>query len=135
MNVFLDERRASARFREIMRFVVVGGGCFLVDYGMLYAFTEFVGLPYLWSSGLSFSLSVVVNYWLCVTDVFRGAGAQATRQRALFFGSSIAGLLLNQACMYVFVDICGIYYMVAKLFATAIVTVWNYVMKRRAIQG
>ena len=135
MNVFLDERRASARFREIMRFVVVGGGCFLVDYGMLYAFTAFVGLPYLWSSGLSFSLSVVVNYWLCVTYVFRGAGEQTARQRALFFGSSIAGLLLNQACMYVFVDICGSYYMVAKLFATAIVTVWNYVMKRRAIQG
>ena len=128
-------KMSRARFFEIVRFCIVGGGCFLVDYGMLYAFTEFVGLPYLWSSGLSFSLSVVVNYWLCVTYVFRGAGAQSTRQRALFFGSSIAGLLLNQACMYVFVDICGIYYMVAKLFATAIVTVWNYVMKRRAIQG
>ena len=37
--------------------------------------------------------------------------------------------------MYVFVDLCGVYYMIAKLFATAIVTLWNYVMKRRAIKG
>ena len=49
--------------------------------------------------------------------------------------SSIAGLFLNQLCMYVFVDFCGVYYMVAKLGATAIVTVWNYVMKRRALAG
>ena len=126
---------ASARFREVARFLVVGGGCFLVDYGMLYAFTEFAGIPYLWSSGLSFSLSVGVNYWLGVTYVFRGAGEQTARRRALFFGSSFAGLLLNQVCMYVFVDLCGVYYMIAKLFATGIVTLWNYVMKRRAIQG
>lgn len=131
----LDDRLASARFREIIRFCIVGGGCFLVDYGMLYAFTEFCGLPYLWSSGLSFSLSVFVNYALCLHYVFRGAGEQTARQRALFFGSSLAGLVLNQVCMYVFVDLCGIYYMVAKLFATAIVTLWNYVMKRRAIKG
>lgn len=123
------------RFREIVRFVIVGGGCFLVDYGMLFAFTEFCGIPYLWSSGLSFTSSVFVNYWLCVTYVFRGAGRQSPRQRALFFGSSIAGLVINQVCMYIFVDLCGIYYMIAKLFATAIVTLWNYVMKRRAIKG
>lgn len=131
----MTELLASARFRETVRFVVVGGGCFLVDYGMLFAFTEACGLPYLWSSGLSFTLSVFVNYWLCVTYVFRGAGEQTARRRLLFFGSSFAGLVLNQICMYVFVDLCGIYYMIAKLFATAIVTLWNYVMKRRAIRG
>lgn len=131
----MTELLASARFREIVRFVVVGGGCFLVDYGLLFALTEFCGLPYLWSSGLSFTVSVLVNYWLCVTYVFRGARHQTGRQKALFFGSSIAGLALNQVCMYVFVDLCGIYYMFAKLLATAIVTLWNYVMKRRAIQG
>jgi len=131
----VDELFASARFREIVRFIVVGGGCFLVDYGLLYAFTEACGIPYLWSSGLSFTISVLVNYWLCLTYVFRGAGHQSGRQKALFFGSSLAGLVLNQVCMYLFVDLCGIYYMIAKLFATAIVTLWNYVMKRRAIQG
>ena len=130
-----DELFASARFREIVRFSLVGGGCFVVDYGLLYAFTEFLGIPYLWSSGLSFTISVFVNYWLCLTYVFRGAGRQSGRQQALFFGSSLAGLVLNQICMYIFVDLCGIYYMIAKLFATAIVTLWNYVMKRRAIQG
>ena len=125
----------AARFYEIFRFCLVGGGCFLVDDWLLYALTEYAGIPYLWSSGISFTSSVFVNYWLCVIYVFRGAGEQTARQKVLFFGSSIAGLVLNQICMFIFVDICGIYYMLAKLGATAIVTVWNYVMKRRAIAG
>ena len=125
----------AARFYEIFRFCLVGGGCFLVDYGLLYALTEYAGIPYLWSSGISFTSSVFVNYWLCVIYVFRGAGEQTARQKVLFFGSSIAGLVLNQICMFIFVDICGIYFVLAKLGATAIVTVLNYVMKRRAIAG
>lgn len=128
-------KMSRARFFEIVRFCIVGGGCFLVDYGLLYALTEYAGLPYLWSSGLSFTASVFVNYWLCVVYVFRAAGGQTGRQKALFFGSSIAGLFLNQVCMYIFVDLCGIYYMLAKLGATAIVTIWNYVMKRKALAG
>jgi len=124
-----------ARIFEIFRFCLVGGSCFLIDYGLLYVLTEYARLPYLWSSALSFTASVSVNYWLCVVYVFRGAGDQTKRQKVLFLGASLAGLFLNQICMYVFVDLCGLYYMFAKLFATAIVTIWNYVTKRRAIAG
>ncbi len=45
------------------------------------------------------------------------------------------GLGLNQLCMWFFVDVAGLYYMIAKIFATAIVTIWNYITKRKAVQG
>ena len=128
-------RLHGTRLLEVARFCVVGGLCFLLDYGLLFVCTEYVGVPYLWSSGISFSVSVVVNYWLCLSYVFRGAGEQSRRQRVLFLGSSVAGLGLNQVVMWALVDGLGVYYMVAKLFATGVVTVWNYVMKRRAIRG
>ncbi len=123
------------RFLEIVRFCLVGGGCFLVDYGLLYVLTEYAGIHYWYSSGISFTTTVFLNYWLCVVYVFHGARHQTKRQAAVFFGSSIAGLAINQFCMWLFVDIMGIYYMIAKLAATAVVTVWNYVMKRKAVQG
>ena len=123
------------RFAEILRFCVVGGLSFLVDYGLLYVCTEYAGIRYLYSSAISFSVSVVVNYWLCVQFVFTGAARQTAQQAALFIGSSVAGLALNQLCMWIFVEFFGVFYMFAKLAATVIVMAWNYVMKRKALKG
>ena len=106
---------------EILRFAIVGGASFLVDYGLLYLCTEWLGIHYLYSAAISFMVSVVVNYWLCVRFVFTGAGRQTGRQAALFIGSSIVGL--------------GLHYMLAKIGATFIVMFWNYVMKRKAVRG
>ena len=77
----------------------------------------------------------MVNYWLCVAVVFRGAGKQDFSQRFLFLGSSVAGLVINQACMWLLVDKAGLYYMVAKVITSAVVMVWNYVLKRKAVTG
>lgn len=123
------------RLWEITRFCIVGGASFLVDYGLLYICTEFLEIYYLYSSAVSFTVSVIFNYWLCVNYVFEGAKNQTKKQAILFIGSSIAGLGLNQLCMWLFVELVGIYYMLAKIFATVIVTIWNYVMKRRAVRG
>ena len=126
---------SSKRFWEVFRFVPVGGGCFLLEYGLLYTLTEYAGLHYLWSSAIAFVVSLLVNYWLCVAVVFQGAGKQSFSQRFLFIGSSIAGLAINQACMWLLVDKAGLYYMVAKLITSAIVMVWNYILKRKAVTG
>ena len=123
------------RMLEIVRFCFVGGISFLMDYGLLFVLTEFVGLYYLYSSAISFSVTVVFNYWLCVIYVFKGAKSQTTRQAIIFFGTGVIGLGLNQLCMWLFVAVAGLHYMLAKIFATAIVTIWNYVTKRKAVTG
>lgn len=123
------------RMLEIIRFCFVGGVSFLMDYSILFALTEFAGVYYLYSSAISFSITVVFNYWLCVIYVFKGAGKQTTKQAIIFFGTGVVGLGLNQVCMWFFVDVAGLYYMIAKIFATAIVTIWNYVTKRKAVRG
>ncbi|MBR2775058.1 MAG: GtrA family protein [Selenomonadaceae bacterium] len=123
------------RMLEIVRFCFVGGVSFLMDYGLLFVLTEFVGLYYLYSSAISFSVTVVFNYWLCVIYVFKGAKSQTTRQAIIFFGTGVIGLGLNQLCMWLFVAVAGLHYMLAKIFATAIVTIWNYVTKRKAVTG
>lgn len=123
------------RFMELIRFCVVGGASFLVDYSLLFALTEWAGIYYLYSSAISFGVSVVFNYWLCVTYVFKGAGKQTKRQAMIFLVTGVMGLALNQLCMWFFVAIAGLHYMLAKIFATAIVTVWNYFTKRMAVRG
>ena len=125
----------NERFLEIIRFCFVGGLSLIVDCAVLYGLTEFFGVHYLYSAGISFTVSVIFNYWLCVAYVFKGAKKQTTKQATIFIGSSVVGLGLNQICMWFFVEIVGVHYMAAKLGATVIVTIWNYVMKRKAIKG
>lgn len=123
------------RMLEIVRFCFVGGVSFLMDYSLLFMLTEFAGIYYLYSSAISFSITVVFNYWLCVIYVFKGAKKQTTRQAMIFFGTGVIGLGLNQLCMWLFVAVAGLHYMLAKIFATAIVTIWNYITKRKAVRG
>lgn len=124
-----------ARSLEILRFLVVGGAGFLFEYALLFILTEYGGIPYLWSSGIAFTTSAVLNYWLCVVYVFHGAGKQSRQQKLLFFVTSFIGLGINQLCMWLLVDGLGLYYMIAKIFASAVVTVWNYIMKHKVILG
>lgn len=120
-------------FPEVLRFLLAGGSCLLLELGLLYGFTEWAGMHYLYSAALAFSVSVLVNYWICRYWVFRGAGKMSLKSVTVFAGSSVAGLGINQLCMWALVDILGVYYMLAKIVAAAVVTVWNFVLKRFAL--
>lgn len=125
---------STERFWEVFRFLLVGGGCFLLEYGLLFALTEYGGLNPLVSAPIAFTVSLVVNYILCVYVVFH-AEQQSKKQMALFALTSIIGLGINQVVMWFFIDIIGIWYMFAKVGASAVVMVWNYFTKRYVLHG
>lgn len=117
--------------RQILRFAVVGGLCFLIDYGLLILFVEAVGLSTLTSSALSFSVSVVVNYLLSVRYVFRrNADGGKVRELVVFLGMSIMGLGLNQLLMHAGTAWLGIHYLLVKLAATVVVMVYNFITRK-----
>lgn len=119
---------------EFLRFLIAGASTFILDFALLFFCTEFLHFHYLLSSALAFTVALVVNYFICVCWVFKYDKKQSFRQIILFAGSSILGLVINQVCMWIFVDLFSIHYMVSKIFSTGIVTLWNYVMKRKAIK-
>ena len=117
------------RFWEFFRFLAVGGGCFRLEYGLLFSLTEYGGLDPLVSAPIAFTISLVVNYILCVYVVFH-VKHQGTTQMVLFIVTSLMGLGLNQLVMWFCIDILAIWYMFAKIVASAIVMIWNYFTKR-----
>ena len=120
---------STERFWEVFRFLMVGGSCFLLEYFLLFALTEFAGFDPLISAPIAFTVSLIVNYILCVYVVFH-AENQTGRQMFFFILTSIMGLGINQLVMWFFIDIIGIWYMFAKVIASAIVMIWNYFTKR-----
>lgn len=124
----------NKRFREIIRFGITGGICFLVDYGILLSLKSGLGINYLISSAISFSVSVIVNYYICKLWTFEGANNNNDKKVVIaFVGSSVIGLVLNQIFMWGFVSIASIDYRIAKIITTFLVMIWNYTMKRKAL--
>ena len=120
---------------QILRFGVVGVIAFLIDYGLLYIFTEWCGIYYLVSSVMSFTISVIFNYIASIFWVFDvNKKHSKTRNFILFIIFSVIGLGLNQLIMWVGVEVFYFYYMWVKIGATAIVMVWNFITRKKFLE-
>lgn len=124
---------------QILKFGVVGFLCFFIDYGIMVALVELVGINELIASGCSFTVSVIVNYILSITVVFEAdKEANKATQFVVFVVLSIIGLGINQLIMWRGTDWLGQYmdraYMVVKIFATAVVMVYNFITRKIFIE-
>lgn len=117
--------------RQFMKFGVVGTIAFFIDYGLLALLTEVGGINYLASATISFTASVIFNYVASMRYVFtHKEDLSRRREFAIFVVLSVIGLLINNAIMWAGVELCGVHYLVVKIFATAVVMVWNFVTRK-----
>lgn len=113
------------------KFASVGTLCFCIDYGLMVLLTEFTALNYFVSSGISFTVSVVVNYVLSMRFVFKGKdGMSKLEEMAVFVVLSFIGLGINQMIMWIAVESFHIFYAVAKILVTMMVTIYNFISRK-----
>lgn len=117
--------------KQILKFGIVGGTAFIIDYALLYICTEYLGIYYFISSIISFSVSTIFNYIASIYWVFDvNKEKSQSRNFVLFVGLSIVGLGINQLIMWFGVEQLHIYYMIVKIGATAIVMVFNFITRK-----
>lgn len=120
---------------QILKFGVVGGIAFIIDYSVLFICTEFFGIYYLISSLISFSVSTVFNYIASIKWVFDVNQKKSQKKNfILFIVFSVIGLGLNQLIMWFGVDMLHIYYMLVKIGVTAIVMVFNFITRKMFLE-
>lgn len=118
-------------FKQFMKFGVVGAIAFVIDYGLMVLLTELFSINYLISATISFTASVVFNYLASMRYVFRHKeGMSRKREFIIFVVLSIIGLLINNLLMWIGTGLFGISYLITKIFATAVVTVYNFVTRK-----
>ena len=136
----------QTKMQEILRFVITGGVSFVVEFILLVVLRDTAGLPTLLANAIAFTVSVIVNYFLCLLWVFQGAQGGSRGKQAVFFLTSLIGLALNELIMFVLGAVLGedtvlfsfagravSMYMVNKVIATLLVMVWNYFSKRAVL--
>ena len=127
----------------MIRFVLTGGVCFLVELGVLILLKGVLGMDTLIATPLAFLVSVILNYFLCVVWVFKGTKNRGAGAKAGFMITSLIGLGLNELLMLLFRFVLGEervllalggrevkMYVLNKCLATLIVMIWNYFSKR-----
>ena len=90
----------NKKLGEIVRFVLTGGICFLVEFILLVLLRDMAGFPTLLANAIGFTVSVIVNYFLCLLWVFQGASKGGSGRQAAFFLTSVIGLGLNELIMF-----------------------------------
>lgn len=131
------------RMKEMLRFLITGGVCFLIEFAVLVFLRSTLGLDTLIATPIAFLVSVAVNYLLCLKWVFHTGEAQNGAVGAGFLVTSLIGLLLNELFMLLFrmtlgedqviLTLVGFtvnMYMLNKALSTVLVMIWNYFTKK-----
>ena len=119
---------ASVSRTSVLRYLLIGGSSFVLDFGLLFLLHEALSVPLWLATAVAFLASFAFNYLL---------------QRAFSFTSNSAHgpalikytllVLFNTVAISLIVsgfDFLGASWEVGKIIATALTTLWNYFFYR-----
>ncbi len=125
--------------QQFLKFGVVGVIAFVIDYGVLMLLSQVFGMDPVLAAGISFCVSVIFNYLASMRYVFtHREDLSRGREFVIFIILSAIGLVINELCMAAGVALLGtgaIMVTITKLFATAVVMVWNFVSRKKWLDG
>jgi putative flippase GtrA len=113
-----------------MRYAIVAGVAFLIDFGLLLLLAKSLSL--LLANSLAFIVANVVNFILGHAWVFKKklGNPSLARMYGAVLLVSLVGLAINDALVWAGVHLLAIGLMGAKLLATFITWSWNYQTRR-----
>jgi glycosyltransferase involved in cell wall biosynthesis/putative flippase GtrA len=114
-----------------LRYFVCGITAAATNIGLLYIFTDIVGIWYLYSSILAFLLSLVISFVLQKFVVFKDMQTDKMHhQFSKFFIAAVLGVITNTAIVFVCVDVFGIWYIFSQIVAGFFVMIQNFILYR-----
>ena len=119
---------------QFVRSLVVSVIALVFDFGLLIFFKQVLGINYLIAATLSFTVGVVVNYFLSIWWVFANHKLASKRAEMLIFLIiNAAGLALNLLIIALLVQRAHIDYRVAKAVSTVVVFFWNFIIRKKIL--
>lgn len=119
---------------RLLRYLAAGTTAAIVDFGLLYLFTEKVGLHYLTSAILAFIVAFIVSFLLQKFWTFQDDSVDRVHAQAAFYlVIALLNLLLNTGLLYVFVDILHLWYMTGQFITSGLIAFESFFISRHFI--
>jgi dolichol-phosphate mannosyltransferase len=115
---------------RLLKFAVVGLSGVIVNMGMLYLLTEYLGLLYIISSIIAIEISIISNFFL--NDLWTWKDRVKKRFLERFFQYHISvgltAILANWLILLILTEFFNIYYLISNLIGIAVGTFANFVV-------
>jgi len=119
--------------KHAIKYYLVGASGVLVNLGILYVLTDFIGVWYLVSYSIAIYISITTNFFL--NNAWTFSDAKIFQKKIFmygkFLGVSLLGMGLQLGCTFLLVERAEIYYMLAALISIGIASSINFLINRR----
>ena len=136
-NMTVDGKKEVGGFslfaKQAMKYYTVGGSGVLVNLGILYALTDFIGFWYIASQIIAISISISSNFLFNRFWTFSGS-IEDQRNSVMyvkFLIVSLIGMAIQLGITYSLVENIALYYMYAAGIGIIIAGAINYIVNRR----
>jgi dolichol-phosphate mannosyltransferase len=121
-------------WEKIFKFGLVGLSGIVVNMGVLYYLTEFVGFYYLVSSLFAIELSILNNFIWNDHWTFKGTRQHRMSNRwhrlISFHAVSAGGLVINMGILFFLTSFVGVYYLISNIIGILVGFGWNFWVNR-----
>jgi len=111
---------------RFLRYNLAAGVATFIDIFLYWIAVAFLGISYLISGTVTFSIGLLVNYSLNRVWGFKGTKRRILHGFLYFFLVGVTALVIALFFLAFFVEVMGINYLVARILVVLIVMPWNY---------
>ncbi len=111
---------------KFIKFGIVGFSGLFVDFGFTYICKEILKIQKYVSNAIGFTLAASSNYYLNRVWTFKSTDPEIFAEYSEFIIISMIGLGINTLILWIIVTKFKLNFYLSKVFAIAVVTVWNF---------
>ena len=119
--------------RELFLYIFFGVLTTLVNIAVYLFFTRLLGVNYLISNILAWTLSVLFAYVTNRIWVFESRNNDILKEMALFFAGRIFSGVVDTGLMWLLIDVLFVGDAISKIIVQVIVVVLNYVLSKAVV--
>ncbi len=133
MSVQTSHARKEAHLK-LVRFIISGLAATATNLLFAFILTEFFHLWYLLSVTIAFWAGFLISFFLQKFWTFRDHSKDKIRQQAfLFLVIIFAGVIINDALVYGFVEYIDLHYLTAQIIGSAFIAFVNFFVYQKLV--
>lgn len=115
--------------KQVSKYLISGLTVNVFELSLLYVFTEYFGVWYLFSSVLAFLFAFCLSFSLQKFWTFQDTKKEGIhKQASIYLFVSVCNLSINIVALYLLVQIAGLWYMFAQVLVSGGIAAWSFLL-------